>query len=429
MLAQRRLPVVGIIVGRELDVIERKVAQLPGQAPALDHGVHFLFVQKAIVPVALALVPDGAADRERRQGVDHAVVEGGRRLRVVVRIAGIERGLERKGRLGGQRLAGLANPGFPARQGLGQRVAVFSVLGRLRVEDGFHLGDGGEPHRRRPGLDERPAPGRLDQADGNAEPLVELEAEVKSDSRERPNRFGRARLPLRLHVLHRPICCALRDEEEPHARIVGAQDVRNGVGQPRHGPLHVGLPRAHPDLSDENVLDDDRGALGAADGHFERAFRRFRLERIEDDPPRPVGGSHGLLLLAVEQDRDRLVLAGPSPDRNGLVLLDDHVVADDRGQLDLSGQAAGQESGEDGRHDKPDPSMRCHVQEPSSNVRTAALNSGTQYLFTDFSGRTNWVNRYCVPLFDQNLRFRPTPPGQALRDQVRRGAAAAAAAG
>ena len=63
----------------------------------------------------------------------------------------------------------------------------------------------------------------------------------------------------------------------------------------------------------------------------------------------PSARGHGLLLLAVEQDRDRLALAGPSPDRDGLVLLDDHVVADDRGQLDLCGEAAGPAGREDER--------------------------------------------------------------------------------
>ncbi len=70
------------------------------------------------------------------------------------------------------------------------------------------------------------------------------------------------------------------------------------------------------------------------------------LDRVEGDAPLAVLAGHDFLFLAVEENRDGLALGGPAPHRDRLVLLDDHVVADDGGQADL-GREAGRQRGDD----------------------------------------------------------------------------------
>ena len=57
------------------------------------------------------------------------------------------------------------------------------------------------------------------------------------------------------------------------------------------------------------------------------------LESVELDRPRAVGRGGGRGGLAAAGHGDLLARVGPAPHRHGLAGLDDHVVADDRGQL------------------------------------------------------------------------------------------------
>ncbi len=69
----------GVPVG-DLHEEEREVALVPGVAPIANHGLKQMSVERSAgSAIGLALIPDHAANREQRQGRDHAVVERRRR--------------------------------------------------------------------------------------------------------------------------------------------------------------------------------------------------------------------------------------------------------------------------------------------------------------------------------------------------------------
>src|ERR1700685_911703 len=68
---------------RDLHEEKRKVALAPGIAPVADHGLKQARIEWSAIRAAVgfALVPDYAANGERSQRRDHAVIQSGRRPR------------------------------------------------------------------------------------------------------------------------------------------------------------------------------------------------------------------------------------------------------------------------------------------------------------------------------------------------------------
>ena len=63
---------------RELHEVELQAGVLELLGPAVVEGLHLLGVGVAVAGVGAALVPDEAADRERRPGLDHLVPQDAR---------------------------------------------------------------------------------------------------------------------------------------------------------------------------------------------------------------------------------------------------------------------------------------------------------------------------------------------------------------
>jgi len=87
--AQVRPAVVGrrgaaFLEGRQADDIEGNVALLEQGAPVPDHDRQYLAVLIAALGILLALVPQDAGDRQRRDGLQHAFVQHRRHDRPVL---------------------------------------------------------------------------------------------------------------------------------------------------------------------------------------------------------------------------------------------------------------------------------------------------------------------------------------------------------
>ena len=82
----------------------------------------------------------------------------------------------------------------------------------------------------------------------------------------------------------------------------------------------------------------------------ERARFGGGLEGVEFQHPLTVGVRGRELGLAGEGHGHRLAGVGPTPDRHGLLALEDHVVGDRRGQAEAGGQE-GRATDQDGQQD------------------------------------------------------------------------------
>ncbi len=105
----------------------------------------------------------------------------------------------------------------------------------------------------------------------------------------------------------------------------------------RHYPFHVGLTRADPDISDQNVLDEQALCPGS-DRHTERAAGRACGQL---DLPTPVAcGSTGNR-RPTEGDRDLRCGLGSTPDRHRNISLQHHAIADQRTEPELCRRCRG----------------------------------------------------------------------------------------
>ena len=333
---------VAIAVRRQLHEVEREVPLAPEVAPAPDQGLLLLEVELAVHAVGFALVPDGAADGEGDEGVDHAVVEPGVAR---VGIGGQEVGAYGRhlgGELvllgGGPRGHG---PGIQGGQVLGQLLLVL-LRERLREK---HLvvqllegGHDGEALGRRPGLDAGAAPGGVDQPEGHLEFAMQVaakEVERGGESRHGP---GRADLPFGLHdVRLRRAGRRARHRVQPDIRVVGGGGLLLRTDAPGNGHLHVRLPRADPDFA--------HGDVGVGEGvllapHRQRqAGAHFHGGQI--DAPFALGGGGGGGLLLAEGDGDLLIRARPTPHGQLAALLEHHVRPEDGGGAHVGDEAGG----------------------------------------------------------------------------------------
>src|SRR5690606_11764442 len=112
---------------------------------------------------------------------------------------------------------------------------------------------------------------------------------------------------------------------EPNGITPGASEFQVAAHGDRHGPLHVRLTRADPDLPYQHVghfhyilAADHKGAWGAY------------LKRFENDFPASLGIGGRSFTLFAEFHRDGLSRIGPAPHRYGDVALQHHVRCEER---------------------------------------------------------------------------------------------------
>ena len=176
------------------------------------------------------------------------------------------------------------------------------------------------------------APSVVDQADRHIENVVQIAAVNVADGAEVFDVGGIGDLPLALEIGLQILRADLRDGNNAKMRTTGAGAFEvAGVGLP-DGPLHVGLAGAHPDLTDEDVFDFTASRAGN-DGEGLRGFVGGLSG--EFDGPAPVGAGSGGIGLTGERDGDGGAGGIPTPDRVGQLLLQDHVIAKDGGELEF----------------------------------------------------------------------------------------------
>ena len=177
----------------------------------------------------------------------------------------------------------------------------------------------------------------MDQPHRHLEVLVHLPAEVIHDRGELGDRFRRADNPPGVDVLDGNRCRLPRDVEQPDLRKLRRRDLCVRVVRLPDRPLHVRLARADPHVADEDVGNGDR--VGAGDGHLGGGPGR---ERLQPQFPSAQRIGHRLSGPAAIGDRDGLARQGLAEDAHGHVALEQHVIADDAGQLDVGKRMAGQ---------------------------------------------------------------------------------------
>lgn len=95
---------------------------------------------------------------------------------------------------------------------------------------------------------------------------------------------------------------------------------------------------AHPNFADEDVFEFTLGA--AFDGHG--LGRGVRIHGVEADLPASILVGGGFLDLTGEGHFDLGIGSVPTPNRVGLLLLQDHVVANDGGEFQFGVCSQGQ---------------------------------------------------------------------------------------
>ena len=290
---------VAVVEGRELNEVEGKVGLFPYAPPSRDEGLHLLMIEHAFPVVGFPLVPKGSLDGIGEQGGDHGIVHVGGRC---------------PSRLAPGKLIQLVGEALPER------------------------GNGLEAFRRGPGLDAGASPIRSDQADGRLDFLLEMTREVVAYGGEVRHGGRAAYLPAPgWHVVLRGEAQFARNLDVTDQGVLPVGDFLLRIARAGHGPFHVGLPRAKPDLAHQDVFQLD--LVGALDGQV--ASLGIGLHGGKIDPPLAVLAGLGRNGFSVKGNGDFLAFVGPAPDGDGFALLENHMVAENRGQLDFGGGKEG----------------------------------------------------------------------------------------
>ncbi len=320
-----------VLEGGDLHEVERQLGLLEHAAPGGEQGLFLVGINEAFIVVRLALIPDGAAEGEGHERMDHGMVERGGRAGVggeCLRLAGhgghglifLQRGLH-----------GL----LPLRDGgevLFMRGAIRLAAGQVRADIGdevLQLRHGIKAINARPRLDTCAAPSALNDADGHFELLVQFQAEVITDRRKASGCLWRAAIPFRGHIVLRRERGRFWHLDEAQIRMRGVRDVGLRVGLHLHFPLHVRLAGGEPHLADQNVLH----------AHVARLEHlRLRVCGHGFELHHPLAARIGFrgLLLSRELHDDFLTGRGFAPNRHRFVPLKHHVVGEDGGKLHRS---------------------------------------------------------------------------------------------
>ena len=322
----------------QLHVEERQLG-LPERAPPVgDQRLDALARAssargRARVPerrVGLTLVPHDAAQPEAREGPDAGLEQEARLERMPgLRAALVGRDLE-------PALQVLPGPATAEGRHVGVVEPVADPAGVARGA-GQELVRG-QRLEARVGLGAGPADGVVDQADGHAEPPVQLAPEEVGHAREARRGLGVADTPARLAV--EPGRVAAREDVvvpgagrrvgdadhvvEPQLGDVGRRDLLLRARAVLEQPAHVRLAGAQPHLAHEHVLEPQ---LVLAAAHLEHV-RSAGLERVELDEPRAALVGARVRRESGEAHLDALARGGSAPHAHGLVALQDHVVTE-----------------------------------------------------------------------------------------------------
>src|SRR3546814_217910 len=166
-----------------------------------------------------------------------------------------------------------------------------------------------EPFRTYPGLYYISAPAGNDQANGHSVRFMYLPAKEISYCRKARDRFGAAYFPLTGNIVHRHRRSSSLHVKKSYFRVAGVLYFFVGIIGILYGPLHVGLPRTHPDIPDKDILKSnpvrplEYHFVGPTGFHFpENSFPISRLI------------SRHLVAFAVERDRNGFARIRPAPD-------------------------------------------------------------------------------------------------------------------
>ena len=336
-------------VVRKLHPSERNFV-LPQGAPARDELGELLVVESGVAGVAFALIPEHAAQGVGDE-VDHLAVEEASWS--ALEFAHRQRIAGRRGYEGGAVGLGFGDGGFPGSHLLLEEFGRLlfiegEVVLHLSVEVGFRLRIGGLRLGGDPGFDGRAADGSVDQADGDADFLMDLATKEIEDGGEATDVVGRASAPCTFAFGGRGGgvgrgFLVMTDQRVVRSGLLGVEVIRG-----LDGHRHVRLARAEPDFAHEYVFYFELMSFLA--GHDECPRFGGGLEGIELEHPLAVGIRGGGLGLASEGDGHGLARIGPTPDGHGLLALENHVVGDRRGQAEAGGKE-GRATDQDGQQD------------------------------------------------------------------------------
>jgi hypothetical protein len=121
------------------------------------------------------------------------------------------------------------------------------------------------------------------------------------------------------------------DEKMTNLRIFGILFFGRKIIGLLDRPFHIRLPRAKPDLADQNI--PDRQISRARRNR--QLERTARFERCEFDRPFPAGVRLSGLRLAGQCDRHAFARFRPTPHRNRFLALQDHVIGKNPGEPHL----------------------------------------------------------------------------------------------
>ena len=218
-----------------------------------------------------------------------------------------------------------------------------------------------------PRLARRAAPRGMDEADGLLQFLMQLAHEKISHCAE-VLRILRCRdFPFARAVVERRLAAFLRDGEDADVGKFRRCDFLVRVLPKFHGHLHVRLPARDPHFTDGDVLDGE--FVFASDRHVHAGAG---LEPFEFDAP--FSGFVRSVAHGMRAERRGHFLAGirAAPDVCFCVLEQDHVVADERGELHIGerGDAEAEECCKGGGES-------CHLGNGHEDWRSAARAAST----------------------------------------------------
>ena len=355
-VAVSRLGLVGFEVG-QLHPVEGEIALLPFFAPMLDHEGEQLAVFLRAAGVRFALIPNRALDAITNRRMQHACIQIARTMLTGQRI------LRRTRRIHRNRFAGLEcffprqrpgiDLGFVIRHLLFKGLLREGRLGLLPLHD-----DRGKARvffqhvALHPRLAGAAAPGVVDQAHRHAEDFMQHSAEMITHRRELACVRRTALLPLAFEIVLNLLCADLWHRDEANQRMLRLRDVQIRIPGAAEVETHVRLARADPHLAHKHVFQlTHAAALDRDPGRF-----RIRRHRVEFHGPFPLRVGLGGLRLVRKRHRHLRTWLIPPPDRIRLLLLQNHVVANDgrEFQFRVSGQreAGEKEKCESGDHDR-----------------------------------------------------------------------------
>ena len=191
-----------------------------------------------------------------------------------------------------------------------------------------------------PAFDAASAPRAVDDADRNAEHVIEHFGEEVTRSGEFRRSSGHAGRPASGRPVLRHIGCGMRNLHIMEFSAFGARAgddlvrIRNRTlpeAAERH--LHIALPSGEPHFADQHTV--ERHAVAAGEGNPLRLVTSGR--RPDRYDPAAFGVTfHGGSGAPRGLDFHRGIRLGPAPQPDLGILLKHHVVADDFGQPDFS---------------------------------------------------------------------------------------------